>query len=669
MGQAAVSFVQALQDEFDLPSERAWKALGGQTWLDTMVARAYLADGMAETYKAAQSSNKIVLVDFSSENKRKITLNRVGDDEQIHIDEQQPRNGFSLLHGGGRPKDEYVYEEQAQSLNSHDSLIAQDIDSELVKPIPDTISSPYADNGDGTVTDTRTGLIWQRCAVGQMWNGISCVGKTSVHKQKQALALRVYFAGRSDWRLPTIDELKSIIEQNEAEPAINMAAFPNTPSSFFWSSTKNPGNTSDLLYAYFGNGTIYANGSLKDSHRFRLVRGKQYASNTRLTKVKAANVTTNQTIKAVAHKDDEYLAIPINADGLPQANHPVSDKSLSETIPHNDQVIAATANAYLDNRNGTITDPRTGLIWMRCLLGQRFDHTHRLSFDGHKCTGTANTYTWENAELVQHQYAGHNNWRLPTIKELESIFGERSDRNENKATFPWFVYEDDIFSTTCVWSSSTGTEMDAFTVYAYHPSNDSLVHCFDDYLDDHHQILLVHSIEGGSNANIGANKELQNISNRPSPPDEIISSAIDSTNIASPVVLLRNMTERFDQLEARFEEMTNRIELLAKSLTSPQSRFAIDVLPLAQTGRIDVALPVETTYLEFLYWLVEQQGIAFSDLRTRLLPLDLLPGAVINDINERALDLTGEAALEEDGVTVIVHREVLLQIIDAWDVL
>jgi len=55
-------------------------------------------------------------------------------------------------------------------------------------------------------------------------------------------------------------------------------------------------------------------------------------------------------------------------------------------------------------------------------------------------------------------------------------------------------------------------------------------------------------------------------------------------------------------------------------------------------------------------------------LRLKLLPLDLMPSAVIDDINERAYDLAGEAALEEAGDAVAVQRGVLLQVLAVWEV-
>ncbi|MDO8827835.1 hypothetical protein, partial [Methylophaga sp.] len=38
------------------------------------------------------------------------------------------------------------------------------------------IDQRYSDNGDGTITDTKTNLIWQRCSLGQTWTGETCAG-------------------------------------------------------------------------------------------------------------------------------------------------------------------------------------------------------------------------------------------------------------------------------------------------------------------------------------------------------------------------------------------------------------------------------------------------------------------------------------------------------------
>lgn len=69
---------------------------------------------------------------------------------------------------------------------------------------------------------------------------------------------------------------------------------------------------------------------------------------------------------------------------------------------------------------------------------------------------------------------------------------------------------------------------------------------------------------------------------------------------------------------------------------------------------------------EILKWLATHSKITLAELRIVLLPLDFFPSAFINDINERALDLTGVVALEDDGTTVVVQQEILLEVIAQW---
>jgi len=57
----------------------------------------------------------------------------------------------------------------------------------------------------------------------------------------------------------------------------------------------------------------------------------------------------------------------------------------------------------------------TNLMWMRCAIGQ--------TWDGSDCLGEAQTYTWKEAlQLsVGYEFLGSKNWRLPNLKELNSI--------------------------------------------------------------------------------------------------------------------------------------------------------------------------------------------------------------------------------------------------------
>lgn len=69
---------------------------------------------------------------------------------------------------------------------------------------------------------------------------------------------------------------------------------------------------------------------------------------------------------------------------------------------------------YTDNQDGTVTNPRTGLMWKHCAEGA--------SWDGSRCSNTGTPMNWVEAmqSAKASQFAGHSNWRLPTIAELES---------------------------------------------------------------------------------------------------------------------------------------------------------------------------------------------------------------------------------------------------------
>jgi hypothetical protein len=144
-------------------------------------------------------------------------------------------------------------------------------------------TTPTADfvlHGDGTVTHTRTGLMWMRCSLGQELTSSGCSGSASRYTWRNALnaAQDVNhtggFAGHTDWRLPNKNELESIVEQRCWNPAINAAVFPNTPSSWYWSSSPYAGRSGDAWYVAFDNGHVHW-GNRDDGSHVRLVRAGQ----------------------------------------------------------------------------------------------------------------------------------------------------------------------------------------------------------------------------------------------------------------------------------------------------------------------------------------------------------------------------------------------------------
>ena len=145
----------------------------------------------------------------------------------------------------------------------------------------------FHDNGDGTVTDPRNGLVWKRCAEGYEWRNGSCLGTAKNIGWKDAMraARNSRYHGNNDWRLPTRKELESIVSANKTAcfdndfgkgqyAASNTLAHPVDKYGFpggFWSSEAQTDKFgSNAFFVSFGNAYVgQADGLIQP---YRLVR-------------------------------------------------------------------------------------------------------------------------------------------------------------------------------------------------------------------------------------------------------------------------------------------------------------------------------------------------------------------------------------------------------------
>jgi hypothetical protein len=132
----------------------------------------------------------------------------------------------------------------------------------------------FFDNLDGTVTDTTTGLIWQKCSYGQEWdnNQKVCTGSPVTVTWKQALdaAETLTWAGHEDWRLPNLNELQTLVDYTHNDPAVNPIFAADTSSSEYWSSS--PASPRLVYFVHFFSGRTNSAGDTASSYSVRAVR-------------------------------------------------------------------------------------------------------------------------------------------------------------------------------------------------------------------------------------------------------------------------------------------------------------------------------------------------------------------------------------------------------------
>jgi hypothetical protein len=144
---------------------------------------------------------------------------------------------------------------------------------------------------DNVAIDTRNGLMWTRCLIGTTWNGTGCEGKVILYGWQEIhdLVKTLNYAGYSDWRIPSLDELNALADYESTPPMIkilylNQAVFPMSNCNgkngglhsdghpcWHWTATPIAGSNHYAWIVYFGYGYGSANYEA-DTFALRLVR-------------------------------------------------------------------------------------------------------------------------------------------------------------------------------------------------------------------------------------------------------------------------------------------------------------------------------------------------------------------------------------------------------------
>ncbi|KJU84205.1 membrane protein containing DUF1566 [Candidatus Magnetobacterium bavaricum] len=269
---------------------------------------------------------------------------------------------------------------QTGQVKSHDANTPQRDDGAIMAGVP-WPKPRFTDNGNNTVTDNLTGLLWSKDAVVPTVGG--CKGGLKNWKgalDYVACLNTAKYLGHSNWRLPNVNELASLVNAGASSASwLNTQGFTNVQANYYWSSTTyaNASNTSVAWGVNMDSGDMISDVKSSYHHVWAVSGGDSVAP--------SSVWSTGQTASYVAG-DDGALHKGVQWPEL----------------------------RFKDNDNNTVTDTLTQLLWVKDAGTPTVG----------SCKGSTNT--WQGALdyvkcLNSASYLGYTNWRLPNKNELYSL--------------------------------------------------------------------------------------------------------------------------------------------------------------------------------------------------------------------------------------------------------
>lgn len=275
----------------------------------------------------------------------------------------------------------------------------------------------YKNNGDDTITDLNTGLMWQK----------GFEGKQGYYDADESFSLAEY----DDWRIPTIKELYSLMD--------------------FRGVDINPQGI-DTAYAIPFIDTDYFDFAYGDTARGDRIIDSQW-------------ITTNVYVAGVMDNEECFFGVNF-ADGRIKC-YPTSSPMNNGYYLRYVRGEEYGKNDFIDNGDTTITDRSSGLMWQQIDSEEGFDWENALGYCEHLVLG--------GHDSGEPDFVGYTDWRLPNIKELQyivdytrspdttgsaaidSVFEISEITNEaNKKDYPFF------WSGTTHLSEMVGSEAGAY---------------------------------------------------------------------------------------------------------------------------------------------------------------------------------------------------------------
>lgn len=238
----------------------------------------------------------------------------------------------------------------------------------------------FMDNGDGTVTDSASGIMWLKdadCFGPMTWLGAE-KAVADFSRNPSAYDCAEYTADYGDWALPNVNELAAMLNADTAANPdwLRIKGFKDVEAGAYWSSTSyvNPYSAWSVNML---DGTVKHAGKLASLHVWPM------------------RPVAGQT---------ERLAVT----GQQQSYGPRDDGATRRGL-------AWPAPRFIDKGDGTVLDALTGLLWLKD--GGCFEHT-----DWQSALDAVASFNRQPGAFACKEYSGNfTDWRLPNRKELRSL--------------------------------------------------------------------------------------------------------------------------------------------------------------------------------------------------------------------------------------------------------
>ena len=296
----------------------------------------------------------------------------------------------------------------------------------------------FTDNGDDTMTDNLTGLMWTKDA--------NLPGATKTWQEALDYCNNLTLAGYSDWRLPNVNELESLVNVNEADSAawLIVQGFTNVQASNYWSSTT-------FAYYYTDNawviGLSYGYMDVVDKSSDYGHGWGDYVWPVRAGQCGSSAICLPKTGQTKCYDESgaEISCSGTGQDGEIQAG------------------VAWPSPRFIDYGNGTVTDDLTGLVWTTNadLPAGTKNWQQALDYVAGMNDGTYPNY-------------GYTDWRLPNRKELYSLTDFSQYDPALPVGHPFTNVQADLY-----WSSTT--------LAYYYPPGAWFVFMLNGYMDAYYK--------------------------------------------------------------------------------------------------------------------------------------------------------------------------------------